>query len=198
MQFNNHSNLVGKHAFLGASKYHWLNYDIQKLKDSYISWQATQRGTELHDLACRLIKLGVKLPETEETLNMYVNDAIGFKLTPEQPLFYSYNCFGTTDGISFRKIRGKDFLRIHDLKTGVTPANMNQLLIYAALFCLEYHVDPLKINIELRIYQNNEIYILNKKTQHDFDIGNINEAVKDVMDKIVEFDRVIEEMKGTN
>lgn len=198
MQFNNHSNLVGKHAFLGASKYHWLNYDIQKLKDSYISWQATQRGTELHDLACRLIKLGVKLPETEETLNMYVNDAIGFKLTPEQPLFYSYNCFGTTDGISFRKIRGKDFLRIHDLKTGVTPANMNQLLIYAALFCLEYHVDPLKINIELRIYQNNEIYILNKKTQRDFDIGNINEAVKDVMDKIVEFDRVIEEMKGTN
>ena len=198
MQFNNHSNLVGKHAFLGASKYHWLNYDIQKLKDSYISWQATQRGTELHDLACRLIKLGVKLPDTEETLNMYVNDAIGFKLTPEQPLFYSYNCFGTTDGISFRKIRGKDFLRIHDLKTGVTPANMNQLLIYAALFCLEYHVDPLKINIELRIYQNNEIYILNKKTQRDFDIGNINEAVKDVMDKIVEFDRVIEEMKGTN
>ena len=198
MQFNNHSNLVGKHAFLGASKYHWLNYDIQKLKDSYISWQATQRGTELHDLACRLIKLGVKLPETEETLNMYVNDAIGFKLTPEQPLFYSYNCFGTTDSISFRKIRGKDFLRIHDLKTGVTPANMNQLLIYAALFCLEYHVDPLKINIELRIYQNNEIYILNKKTQRDFDIGNINEAVKDVMDKIVEFDRVIEEMKGTN
>lgn len=198
MQFNNHSNLVGKHAFLGASKYHWLNYDIQKLKDSYISWQATQRGTELHDLACRLIKLGVKLPETEETLNMYVNDAIGFKLTPEQPLFYSYNCFGTTDGISFRKIRGKDFLRIHDLKTGVTPTNMNQLLIYAALFCLEYHVDPLKINIELRIYQNNEIYILNKKTQHDFDIGNINEAVKNVMDKIVEFDRVIEEMKGTN
>lgn len=198
MQFNNHSNLVGKHAFLGASKYHWINYDIQKLKDSYTSWQATQRGTELHDLACRLIKLGVKLPETEETLNMYVNDAIGFKLTPEQPLFYSYNCFGTTDGISFRKIRGKDFLRIHDLKTGITPANMNQLLIYAALFCLEYHVDPLKINIELRIYQNNEIYILNKKTQREFNISDLNTAVKDVMGKIVEFDKIIEEMKGTN
>lgn len=162
----------------------------------YISNQAKQRGTELHDLACRCIKLGVRLPDTEDTLNMYVNDAIGFKLTPEQPLVYSWNCFGTTDGISFTKVRGKDFLRIHDLKTGTTPASMNQLLIYAALFCLEYAVDPMKINMELRIYQNNQIYILNKKTASDFDIGNLNKTVKDVMNKIVEFDKIIEEIKG--
>lgn len=26
MNFNNHLNLEGQHAFLGASKYHWINY----------------------------------------------------------------------------------------------------------------------------------------------------------------------------
>ena len=130
MIFNNHSNLEGQHAFLGASKYHWINYDETKVADAYSKFLATQRGTVLHDFACQCITLGQKLPKSQKTLNMYVNDAISFRMVPEQILFYSENCFGTADTIVFRN----GTLRIHDLKTGVVPAHMEQLEIYAALF----------------------------------------------------------------
>ena len=102
MIFNKHSALEGQHAFLGASKYHWINYDESKVAESYSKFLATQKGTELHDFAAKCITLGQKLPKSQKTLNMYVNDAIGFKMVPEQPLFYSENCFGTTDAIAFR------------------------------------------------------------------------------------------------
>jgi hypothetical protein len=113
---------------------------------------------------------------------MYVNDAIGYKMTPEQPLYYSENCFGTCDAISFRKNQ----LRIHDLKTGVTPAHMEQLLIYASLFCLEYGIKPSSIEAELRIYQSDDI------------IGYIPEPeeIVHVMDKIIYFDNIIKELKA--
>ena len=127
MNFMKHSNLEGQHAFLGASKYHWINYDEEKLTNTYYRFMATLKGTELHDFAARCIKLGQKLPKSHKTLNMYVNDAIGFKMTPEQILYYSDNCFGTADSISFRD----NFLRIHDLKTGEIDAHMEQLMIYA-------------------------------------------------------------------
>lgn len=102
MIFNNHSNLEGQHAFLGASKYHWINYDETKVADAYSKFLATQRGTVLHDFACQCITLGQKLPKSQKTLNMYVNDAISFRMVPEQILFYSENCFGTADTIVFR------------------------------------------------------------------------------------------------
>ena len=35
MNFNNHSNLEGQHAFLGASKYHWINYGEDKVAEAY-------------------------------------------------------------------------------------------------------------------------------------------------------------------
>ena len=130
MNFTKHSNLVGQHAFLGASKYHWLNYSDDKLASVFYKALAAQRGVELHAFAAQCIKLGQKLPASHQTLNLYVNDAIGYKMRPEQVLYYSDNCFGTADCISFRK----DFLRIHDLKTGETLANMGQLCIYTALF----------------------------------------------------------------
>ena len=152
MIFNKHSNLEGCHAFLGASKYHWINYDEDKLIETYNRAMAVQRGTELHDLAARCIKLGQKLPKSKKTLNMYVNDAIGYRMTPEQILYYSPNCFGTADAVSF----SNNLLRIHDLKTGMTPAHMEQLVIYASLFCLEYRVRPGEINFELRIYQSDD------------------------------------------
>ena len=95
MNFIQHSDLVGQHAFLGASKYSWLNYDDEKLIQTYLNSLAVQKGTELHDLACKLIKLGVTLPRNKTTLNQYVNDAIAYRLTPEQPLYFSRNCFGT-------------------------------------------------------------------------------------------------------
>lgn len=181
MNFAKHSNLAGQHAFLGASKYHWINYSEDKLAESYSKFLATQRGTELHDFAATAIRLGQKLPKSQKTLNMYVNDAIGFKMTPEQPLFYSENCFGTADAISFRN----DILRIHDLKTGVTPTHMEQLEIYAALFCLEYRYKPGDIGMELRIYQNDEI-LYHKPTAED---------IVPIMDKIISFDKIITKLR---
>lgn len=101
MIFNNHSNLEGQHAFLGASKYHWINYDETKVADAYSKFLAAQRGTVLHDFACQCITLGQKLPKSQKTLNMYVNDAISFRMVPEQILFYSENCFGTAEKWAF-------------------------------------------------------------------------------------------------
>lgn len=181
MNFNNHSKLEGQHAFLGASKYHWINYDEDKVIESYSKFLAAQRGTVLHDFACQCIQLGQKLPKTQKTLNMYVNDAIGYKMTPEQILYYSDNCFGTADAIMFRD----NMLRIHDLKTGDIPAHMEQLEIYAALFCLEYKVKPGNIGMELRLYQNNDILCHTPTT----------EDITPIMDKIIAFDKIIKKIK---
>ena len=145
MIFNKHFDIEGKHALLSPSQYHWLNYTEEKLVDRYYNWKAAERGTRIHALAAELIAEGIKLPRTNQTLNMYVNDGIGFKMQPEQPLKYSENCFGTADTIIFKN----NLLRIHDLKTGVTPASMKQLEIYAALFCLEYNYKPTEIEMEL-------------------------------------------------
>ena len=153
MNFKKHSEIVGEHSFLSPSRYAWTNYDSEKLVDSYKKFLATQKGTKLHAFACDCIELGIKLPKSKKSLNAYVNDAIGFHMQPEQPLFYSTNAFGTADAISFEK----DQLRIHDLKTGVSPTSMRQLEVYVAYFCLEYGYKPEDIQIELRIYQNDEI-----------------------------------------
>ena len=93
MNFNNHSNLEGCHAFLGASQYHWINYDEEKLADSYTRKQAVLRGTVLHDFAAQCIRLRQKLPDIQQTLNMYVNDAVGFKMTPEQSNIRPFHIF---------------------------------------------------------------------------------------------------------
>ena len=181
MNWNSHSNLVGQHAFLGASQYHWINYDEAKIAERYSTASAQHRGTELHEFAATCIKLGQKLPKSSKTLNMYVNDAIGYKMTPELVLYYSDNCFGTTDAISFRN----GLLRIHDLKTGVTPAHMEQLYIYAALFCLEYKMKPSDIEIETRLYQSDNIIVDNPTP----------EIIVPIIDKIITFDKVIRKIK---
>lgn len=181
MIFNKHSNLEGCHAFLGASKYHWINYDEDKLAEYYSRALAAQRGVELHAFAAQCIKFKQRLPKSRKTFNMYVNDAIGYRMTPEQILYYSPNCFGTADTISFNN----NLLRIHDLKTGVTPAHMEQLMVYASLFCLEYKVRPGDINFELRIYQADDVLVANPTV----------EDVAPIMDKIVTFDRIIEEIR---
>ena len=182
MNFNKHLNLEGKHAFLGASKYHWINYDEDKVANVYNKFMATKRGTELHEFAASCIKLKQKLPKSKKTLNMYVNDAIGFRMTPEQTLYFSDNCFGTADAISFRD----GLLRIHDLKTGETPAHMEQLEIYAALFCLEYDVKPSDIDICLRIYQSNAIDEFNAD----------EEDIVPIIDKIITFDKIIADIRA--
>lgn len=184
MNWNDHSRDVpeGSHAFLGASKHSWLNYSDDKLKDSYRNALAKERGTRMHAFAAECIRLKQNLPKSHKTMNMYVNDAIGYRMNPEQVLFYSYNCFGTADAIAFRK----NFLRIHDLKTGTTPASLHQLEIYASLFCLEYNIKPGELDgIELRIYQNNDMLIGCPEA----------DIIVPIMDKIISFDRILDEIK---
>lgn len=181
MNFNRHSDLVGRHAFLSPSKYHWVNYDDEKFDQVFLTSMTAQKGVELHAFASEAIRLGIKLPRNSKTLNQYVNDAIGFRMTPEQILYYSENCYGTCDAISFRK----GYLRVHDLKNGVTVASITQLEIYSALFCLEYDVRPTEIDIEMRIYQNDEVRAY---------MADAND-ITHVMDKIITFDKRIKYLK---
>lgn len=182
MQWHDHKKLESTHAFLGASQHAWINYSEDKLRTVYTNKIAAKRGTELHDIAAKLIKHDIRQKRIKSTFNMYVNDAIGFKMKPEQVLFYSENCYGTADAISFKD----GFLRIHDLKTGTTPASMVQLYIYAALFCLEYKYKPGEIQMETRIYQNDTV-IVDRPTA---------ETILPIMDTIIRYDRIIDELKN--
>lgn len=182
--FEGHRELIGRHAFLSPSQYAWVNYDHDKLIERFYTSQAAAHGTALHDLAARCIKLKRKQPRNKDTFNMYVNDAIGLQMVPEQPLAYSSNCFGTADAISYTP----GLLRIHDLKTGTSPASMTQLEIYAAIFFLEYgdkwNIEPEHTSMELRIYQ------LNEKIVHEPD----SEDIRGLMEQIVEFDKILSQL----
>ena len=181
MVFNRHENLEGLHAPFGASKSSWLRYDDDKAVEVYKNLKAAEMGTILHEWAKNTIQLGIKQPKSKKTIYNYVNDAIGFKMSPEVVLFYSEYFFGTADSICFRN----KFLRIHDLKTGITPANMAQLQIYTALFCLEYKMQPKDIGTELRIYQNNEVLVHSP----------LGDDIKHIMQKIIVFDGKIEKIR---
>lgn len=180
MQFIRHKNLEGLHAPFSASQSTWLRYDDEKAMEVYINRKAAEMGTRLHQWAKDTIDLGIKQPRSKKTIYAYVNDAIGFKMETEVVLFYSERFFGTADAISFRD----NFLRIHDLKTGKHPASIEQLEVYAALFCLEYKVKPSDIDMELRIYQNDEILYHNPTA----------EDIVPIMDKIVHFDKLLEKI----
>ena len=183
MNFNKHLELKGLHSFLSPSNYHWLNYTPEKLISVYRNKKQMEEGTILHDLAETLIRKRIKLAPVKKAFNMFVNDAIGYKMIPEQSLVYSVNAFGTADAILFKD----NLLRIHDLKTGITKPSFKQLDIYAAFFCLEYGVNPEEIEIEQRLYQGNGFEV------------NIPEPlyIRDVMNRVREFDIIIEETKQT-
>lgn len=181
MNFIRHSNLNGLHAPFSPSQSSWLRYDDDRAMEVFLNKKATEMGTRLHAWAKETIDLGIRQPKSKKTLYAYVNDAIGFKMSTEVVLFYSERFFGTADSIAFRD----NFLRIHDLKTGKIPADMEQLEIYAALFCLEYKVKPEDIGMELRLYQNDEI-IYHNPTAED---------VRQIMDKIVHLDQVIQKLE---
>ena len=176
-----------------------------ELIESYKNSYATTIGTLLHAYAADSIRFRERLRKGDAksvkfdlmrrgvpefaidiqsvfpTLMSYVNDAVGFQMDPEILLYYSDLCFGTADSI---QVEG-DLLRIHDLKTGVTAAKMDQLLVYAGLFYLEYGYKPERMKTELRIYQTDEIIV------HEPDASDIRE----VMDQIVEKDRVLQRLK---
>ena len=182
MVFNKHENLEGLHAPFGASKSSWLRYDDQKAVEVYKGLRAKEMGTIMHEWAKNTIQLGIKQPRSRKTIYSYINDAIGFKMNPEVVLYYSDYFFGTADTICFRN----NFLRIHDLKTGEHPAKMEQLEIYAALFCLEYKIKPTEIQMELRIYQNDEILVHNPTP----------ESIMQIMDKIVHLNSILIASEG--
>lgn len=182
MIFNKHSNLEGLHAPFGASRSSWLRYDDNKAIEYLQNIKAAEMGTRLHAWAAETIQLKLKQPRTEKTICKYVNDAIGYQMDTEVVLFYSPYFFGTADAICFKN----NMLRIHDLKTGSTPVKMEQLEIYAALFCLEYKIKPGEIDMELRIYQNDEILVKNPTA----------EDILPVMDKIVHLNKILENMEG--
>lgn len=221
MIYNQHLNLNGKHAFLGASVYRWLNYDENKLLESYANSKAQEVGTALHDIAASLIKNKMKLshgPKDKKWVNYllnqkgflnkffdidrifdnlvnYVNDAIGFLMDQEVLLYYSDNCFGTTDAIRYDE--RTNILRISDLKTGVSPVHMDQLEVYAALFLLEYgkelNINLSDLRIELRIYQNGDILYLDTE-DHEIDLRS---TIFNITKIIISSDRIIEDyMKG--
>lgn len=190
MNFNQHYNLQGKHAFLSASKYSWIRYTPEQLADTFRKALAAQEGSELHELAATLITKGLKLRGSNTTMAMYVNDAIGFRMTPEQVLYYSDNCFGTADAISFRMEKGVMVLRIHDLKTGESPAKFDQLKIYAAMFCNEYNIIPGSIEMEFRIYQMDEIKYCNLETDPDLVL-----EIVDILNQMEMFDALLNSWK---
>lgn len=181
MNFVRHSNLNGLHAPFNPSQSSWLRYDDDRAMEVFLNKKAAEMGTRLHAWAKETIDLGIKQPKSKKTLYAYVNDAIGFKMSTEVVLFYSERFFGTADSISFRD----NFLRIHDLKTGKIKAEMEQLEIYAALFCLEYKIKPESIGMELRLYQNDEV-IYHNPTPED---------IHAIMDKIVHLDQVIQTLE---
>lgn len=186
-RFNDHWKLAGKHAFMSPSSYHWLNYDDDKLRNRVKTAMDAALGTRKHELAKELIEMGIKLADTGQTLNTYVNDCIGYRMQPEVLLYYSDNCFGTADAIDFRlnpKTR-KMRLRIFDLKNGETKASEKQLWVYIAIFCMEYEVDINEIEVDARIYQHDQI--------KQFEIDPV--VILDVMDRIKHGDEIVNEAR---
>ena len=179
-----HLNLRGKHSFLSPSKYHWLQYDDDKLKRSYLNHLKASEGTKLHDIAEKLITMKIRLPHTTASLNSFVNDAIGWRMYPEYVLYYSENCFGTVDALGYEET--EKTLRIHDLKTGVSPASMKQVDVYTALFFLTHPVKPEDTMVEQRIYQNDEILFATPTVEY----------IHEIMDIIRKHNLIIESMKS--
>lgn len=174
--------LEGQHAFLSPSSYHWINYDEEKLAFRYKTLRAALEGIEQHRYAAICIEEGMVQDDERTTTGLYINHCILYKMHAEVVLFYSPNAFGTADAISFRY----RILRISDLKTGVTRTSEHQLEVYAALFCLEYEIDPFSLRgIELRVYQDGRV--------REYD-GNPY-FIKGIMDKIVSFDAILNRLR---
>jgi hypothetical protein len=182
LRFRKHSHLEGQHAFLSPSVYHWINYDDEKLAFRYKTMRAALEGMEHHRYAAIAIEEREIQDDESSTVGMYINQCIQYRMHPEVVLYYSPNAFGTVDAIAYRHRR----LRISDLKTGVTKAYEHQLEVYAALFFLEYEIDPFSCrDIELRIYQNGEC-----RVYHGDPV-----FIRGIMDKIVRFDKILNRLR---
>jgi hypothetical protein len=144
--------------------------------------RAALEGVEQHRYAAICIEERIVQDDETTTVGLYINQSIQYKMAAEVVLFYSPNAFGTVDGIAYRHRR----LRISDLKTGVSRTSEHQLEVYAALFCLEYEIDPFFLrDIELRIYQDGRVRVYIADPY----------VIKGIMDKIVQFDGIINRLR---
>lgn len=181
MSYEDFSKLKGTHAAFSPSQPYWLNYDDEKVVQVFMNKKAAELGTRLHKWAEDTIKLGLKQPRSKKTIYAYVNDAIGYRMETEKLLYYSPYFYGTADALVFKN----NFLRIHDLKTGKGSVHMEQLEIYAALFCLQEKIKPTSIKMELRIYQNDGV-IVHEPTAED---------IQRIMEIIVHIDSLVETLE---
>lgn len=182
------SDRLPDHAIFSPSQPSWLNYSEEQTIERYRNAQAKEMGTRLHSWAAETIALNIRQSRTHKTLNMFINDAIGFRMIPENEIthvtrfVYSEFFFGTCDAYSYNN----RVLRIHDLKTGKGPVHPEQLEIYAALFYLQEKLDPFKNQTILRIYQNDDVMEWEPE----------QERIKEIMDLIVKRDKALREYVG--
>ena len=196
------------HAILSPSRETWTNYTPEQMYNYLCSSYAQKVGTLIHELAASLIEHKIKVTKNDarkmillkllendiprsiidveryvSNFVAYVNDAIGFDMIPEVKVKYSDNAFGRIDAFRFNE--NKMELRIHDYKSGVTKPCMRQLEIYAAYFCLEYHIKPKDLKIFLRIYWGEEMLMGEPKAPD----------IIPIMDKTIALDKLITSFK---
>lgn len=160
-----------------------LRFIISGIENHIYTKYRIAEESKLSSYGSILLKNVGTLPkEVFETARMYINDGIQYRMTVEQPLVYSEFSFGTADTISFRD----NLLRISDYKSGDHPASMQQLMVYAAYFFLEYAIKPRDVHTELRIYQSAEILL--SEPDH--------EEIQEVMAKTIEVNRIAEKIKA--
>ena len=66
---------------------------------------------------------------------------------------------------------------------GKIESHLDQLEVYAALFCLEYRIKPGEIEMELRLYKQDEV-LVHHPTAED---------ILPIMDKIQHLDKILEQ-----
>ena len=216
MNSRDFSELRGKHALFSPSQSSWFRYSKEQAVEKYKNSYAQAIGTICHEFAADQIKYRKRLKKgdsmallmklltsniPEDVIDIdwlypnimnYVNDAISYRMQPERILYYSDKCFGTTDAI----VQKGKLLRVHDLKTGRGPTDMDQLLGYAALFCFHETKKPKDLEFELRIYKNvndNGIYIPTIETYNPN-----SDEIQEVMNQIIFVTKSVYEFKGAD
>lgn len=150
-----------KYSTLKDLSHSILSYIYRKYYD--------EERAEITETGNKILQTARVLPKEKlVTLQQYINDGSGFRMKTEQTLVYSDFIYGTADAIRYED----DVLRISDYKSGKHPVSMDQLLVYAALFCLEYKVDPMKTKFHLRIYQQGKIICNEPEGSQILDIAN--------------------------
>lgn len=218
MIWQNFSRLKGAHSTLSPSSSYWIYDEDAEFEKRFCNSYSQTIGTLLHDAAAKRISKGnligyrmskknksdilidlldkgvprkvidyIPFDDMYDNVCRYVNDSIGAHMDPEVCLYYSDNCFGHADAINFDEKKGR--LLIFDLKTGVSQVKMEQLMIYASLFFLNYReYKVVDTDMELRIYQTNQDILVEKPMADD---------ILHMMDRIKKLDAVINDMKGT-